>query len=112
MTKVIPLSIVIINKFDYRGNVPPEVIQTALINFINNISDGNLEISDLVNEAYKAGADSVNLSNLTITVKDQNYLGNYIKTTLTSSTSSYKLKGRLKSYFADIHSTYGVTKIE
>jgi hypothetical protein len=105
LSKIMPYSIVKISKFDYRGSVAETVIQSALINTINNISDGVIEVSDLVNAAYTAGATYVNLSTISVSVKDQTYFGTYIHR---SVDNMYTLTGKLKTFFADTVSIYGV----
>lgn len=109
LLKINPLSIIKIERFDYRGDVEIEEIQTALITFINAIDDGIFEISDLINAAYGAGAVYVDLITLDINIKDQEYLGTYFNDSITNS---YELTGTLKTYFCDVTSTYGVNKLE
>ena len=109
LMKIVPMTIVKIEHFDYRGDVEVEEIQTALMTFINEISDKNLEASDLINVAYDAGADYVDLITLDITIKEHEYLGTYFNSDFSNS---YTLAGDLKTYFCDTTSAYGINKID
>lgn len=107
LMKIIPLTIVNIANFEYKGNVASEEVVAALKSFINNIDDGKLEISDLVNAVYNVGVTYVNIPSITISVREYSYLGTY---TETSVTDTYKISG-LKTFFADEQSIIGVTQI-
>ncbi len=107
LLKVTPPSIVMLNTFEYKGNVLKEDMQEALAAAINAIDDGSLEITDLINTAYTAGATYVSLTSLDVQIKDQSYLGTY---TVNDVSSVYTITG-LKTYFADSTSLIGVAKI-
>jgi len=109
LAKVYPQSIVDLSVFNYKGDVSVEVMKLAMITYINAITDGVLEWSDLVNVAYVAGATYVDLATIAGTVKDQSYLGTYSTATVTST---HTLVGTLKTFYADIASIYGVTKLD
>lgn len=109
--KIYPYTIIDIDVFEYRGPVAVEVVRDALISYINSIDDGALEISDLVVAAYGVGVTFVDLSSVSITVKDQSYLGTYVKSTLDKDTTYYNLSGSLKTFFADTTSIYGISKL-
>jgi hypothetical protein len=112
LAKIKPLSIVSISNMDYKGPVAPEVVRGALITHINNISDGSLELSDLISAAYNAGATFVDLTTFTASVKDQTYLGTYSTTSLSATNDTYILTGNLKTFFADSVSIFGLNKLD
>lgn len=108
LAKIYPYSIVKIASFDYKGPVTEDAMVAALCTYINGISDKILEASDLVNVAYQVGATYVDLSNISIEVKDQNYLGTYSNT---DASSTLTLIGDLKTFFCDTTSALGINKI-
>lgn len=105
--KIMPLTIVNLNTFEYKGLVSVEEMKEALVEQINNISDGILEISDLIGAAYDAGATYVNLTTTDVSVREYDYLGNYTESKVTDS---HTISG-LKTYFADTTSVAGVSKV-
>jgi len=107
LLKITPPTLVNLNTFEYKGDVIKEDMQAALATYINDIEDGSLEITDLINTAYTAGATYVSLVSLDITVKEHDYTGTY---TSSSVTNSMTISG-LQTFFADTTSLIGVSKV-
>lgn len=102
-----PPAIVSISSLEYSGNLDLNVAKEKLTTFINSITNGELQKSDLINVLSNAGATSVSTS-ITLTIKQ--YTSDFSNTTYNLTGDTYQLPSSdISRFFATSETLNGVT---
>lgn len=106
---VMPLCVVDITDLQYSGDLDVETAKEGLKDFINNIEDGTLEKSDLVNYLYGQGATFVSL-NISGTLKQ--YDPRFNSDTISFTNDRYEIPNTtFGNFYTNIDLLSGVTKV-
>jgi hypothetical protein len=109
MIKVMPPTIVKINKLEYSGGLSLADMKTAIIKFINTEGYLTFDKSDLVNVLYNNGATYVNLD---IQIELRSYSTTMVRTITELTAQTYTVPAdSITRLFTDTRELAGVIKI-
>ena len=111
LIKVMPPSVILIDKLHYSGGITSAEMRQKTADYINNLTDTIFEKSDFVNVMYDNGATFVDLD-MEISVK--RYASTYesFTTILGDSTQRYTIPSNTVSrFFCDLNDLSGIERI-
>jgi hypothetical protein len=107
--KIMPPHAVQIDNLRYRGPLSVDQVSTYLQTFVHSITNGVLEITDMISYLYNQGVTYIDLDSLVIVVRGYNYKNINITGNGETVTSSYSISGLGEFYLGA--TDIGVTKL-
>lgn len=108
LVKIAPPASLTFNALQYRGGVEETQLRTKIKNWVNDLVRDTFEVTDLITYLYTQGVTYVDLSTLTITVKEYTIDGSIRNESVINS--SYTVTSPA-TFYTDENKMVGITKL-